>query len=32
MGLMLFTTTADRWLNQRDELIKTYRHILIRYR
>jgi hypothetical protein len=31
LGLMLFTTTEQRWTNQRDELIKTQRDVLIRY-
>lgn len=32
MGLMLTTTTEDRWLNQRDELVRTSRIHLLRYR
>ncbi|MGE0387498.1 MAG: MaoC family dehydratase N-terminal domain-containing protein [Gammaproteobacteria bacterium] len=32
MGLMLFTRLEQRWTNQRDELVKTYRTNLIRYR
>jgi len=31
LGLMLFTTTEHRWANQRDELIKTQRDVIIRY-
>ena len=31
LGLMLFTTTEQRWTNQRGELIKTQRDVLIRY-
>lgn len=32
LGLMLFTTMEDRWTNQRDELVRTSRIVLIRYR
>ena len=32
LGLMLHTTTEDRWLNQHDEVIRTSRIKLIRYR
>lgn len=32
MGLMLFTTSEDRWTNQHGELVRTYRRSLIRYR
>jgi len=31
LGLMLFTTTEQRWTNQDGELIKTQRDVLIRY-
>jgi hypothetical protein len=31
LGLMLFTTTEHQWTNQRDELIKTQRDVIIRY-
>ena len=31
LGLMLFTTTEQRWTNQDDELIKIQRDVLIRY-
>ena len=31
LGLMLFTTTEDRWVNQHDELVQTNRTTLIRY-
>jgi N-terminal half of MaoC dehydratase len=31
LGLMLFTTTEDRWTNQDGELIKVQRAVLIRY-
>jgi hypothetical protein len=31
LGLMLFTTTEQRWTNQNRELIKTQRDVLIRY-
>ena len=31
LGLMLFTTTEQRWTNQRDEPIKSQRDVLIRY-
>jgi N-terminal half of MaoC dehydratase len=31
LGLMLFTTTEQRWTNQHGELIKTQRDVLIRY-
>ena len=32
LGLMLFTTSEERWTNQRGELVRTGRIILIRYR
>lgn len=32
LGLMLFTNREERWVNQRDELIRTYCQVLIRYR
>ena len=32
LGLMLVTTTEDRWVNQHDELLRTSRIILLRYR
>jgi hypothetical protein len=32
MGLMLFTKMETRWHNQRDELVRTFRLNLIRYR
>ena len=32
LGLMLITTTEEQWRNQRDELVRTSRTILIRYR
>lgn len=31
LGLMLFTTTEDRWTNQDGALVKTQRMVLIRY-
>jgi hypothetical protein len=31
LGLMLFTTTEQRWTNQEDQLVKSQRDILIRY-
>jgi hypothetical protein len=31
LGLMLFTTTEQRWTNQEDQLVKAQRDILIRY-
>lgn len=31
LGLMLFTTTEDRWTNQRNELVKKTEMTLIRY-
>ena len=31
LGLMLFTTTEDRWTNQDGALIKVQRAVLIRY-
>jgi hypothetical protein len=31
LGLMLFTTTEQRWTNQEGALVKTQRDILIRY-
>jgi len=31
LGLMLFTTTEQRWTNQEGELVKAQRDILIRY-
>ena len=31
-GLMLFTTSEERWTNQRDELVRVYRLSLIRYK
>ncbi len=32
LGLMLSTTTQDRWVNQHDNLLRTSRIILLRYR
>jgi hypothetical protein len=32
MGLMLLTIMEERWVNQRDELVRTTRNTLIRYR
>jgi len=32
MGLMLFTTSEERWTNQHGELVRTGRMTLIRYR
>ena len=32
LGLMLFTTTEERWANQHDELVRTARVVLIRYK
>lgn len=31
LGLMLFTTTTSRWVNQHDAPVKTIRNTLIRY-
>ena len=31
LGLMLFTTTEDTWMNQNDEIVKRTRMTLIRY-
>ena len=32
LGLMLVTTTEERWVNQRDELLRTSRIHVLRYR
>jgi len=32
MGMMLFSTRLERWTNQRGELVRTYRQVLIRYK
>jgi hypothetical protein len=32
LGLMLFTTTEERWFNQNDELVRIGRLTIIRYR